>query len=67
MSVYASHQGITYELNEQRPGEWAWSFQPPQGPRRKGIVRGEYKFAVVVVQRGIEVWHFMNSSQPRAA
>jgi hypothetical protein len=67
MSIYASHQGITYELNEKRPGEWEWSFQPPHGPRRKGIVRGEYKFAVVVVRRGIEVWNLMNPSRSEAA
>ena len=60
MSVYASHQGIQYEMKENEPGEWQWAFTPPSGPRRTGRVRGEYKFAVTVVQRGIEVWHLMN-------
>ena len=68
MSVYASHRGIPYKLDEQRPGEWAWSFQPPDGPGRRGIVRGEYQFALTVVRRGIEVWFLMNTPHnPKAA
>ena len=60
MSVHASHQGIPYELSEAQPGEWHWAFTPPSGPRRSGRVRGEFPFAVTVVQRGIDVWHLMN-------
>ena len=65
--IYASHQGIPYELAEQGPGEWVWSFQPPQGLRRRGTVRGDYRFAVTVVQRGIDVWNLMNKPRSEAA
>ena len=67
MSVYASHQAIQYELNEVNPGEWQWAFAPPSGPRRTGRVRGEYRHALVVVQRAIEVWHMMNRPSAEAA
>jgi hypothetical protein len=60
MSIYASHQGIAYQLDEQRPGEWTWTFQPPFGATRRGVVRGGYQFALTVVRRGIEVWNLMN-------
>lgn len=60
MSVYASHQGISYELVETKPGEWSWSFTPPAGKRRSGRVIAEQQFAFTVVQRAIEVWHQMN-------
>ncbi len=67
MSVYASHQGIQYELKEINSGEWQWGFTPPGGKRRTGRVRGEYQFAVTVAQRGIEVWHLMNRPRQEAA
>jgi len=67
MSVFASHQGIQYELDEPSPGEWQWAFTPPGGKRRTGRVRGPYRFAVGVVQRGIEVWHLMNRGERNAA
>lgn len=60
MSMYASHQGIQYELSESSTGEWQWAFTPPTGPRRSGRVQGEFQFAVTVIQRAIEVWHLMN-------
>jgi hypothetical protein len=60
MSVYASHQGIQYEIAEIRSGEWQWSFQPPIGKRRSGRARGEAQWAVTVAQRAIEVWLHMN-------
>jgi hypothetical protein len=67
MSVYASHQGIQYELSEVQPGEWRWAFTPPAGPLRTGHVRGEFQFAVTVVQRAIEVWILMNRSDRNQA
>lgn len=68
MSVYAAYRGISYELVEAAPNRWRWSFSPPMGPRRSGRVRGEFQFAVAVVQRAIEVWHLMNrSAQVEAA
>ena len=68
MSVHALHQGIQYELEEVRPGEWRWSVTPPEGKPKSGVVRGGYVFAVSVVRRAIEVWHLMNPHhQSRAA
>jgi hypothetical protein len=67
MSVHASHKGIQYMLEEVAPGEWRWSFAPPNGPARSGRVRGEYQFALTVVRRGINVWHLMNRGQSKAA
>jgi hypothetical protein len=55
MTVRASHQGIQYELDEVGSCEWRWSFTPPIGVSRSGRVRGAYEFALIVVQRGIEV------------
>jgi hypothetical protein len=63
MTVHASHQGIQYTIEEVRKDEWRWSFAPPAGARRSGRVRGEFQFAVTVVQRGIEVWHLMNKTE----
>lgn len=60
MTVQAQHEGIQYEINEIRPGEWLWSFTPPSGARRSGRVQGDYQWALVVVHRAIEVWHLMN-------
>jgi hypothetical protein len=60
MSVHASHQGIQYQLEEAGDGGWRWSFVPPAGARRTGRVNGEYRFALAVLQRAIEVWHLMN-------
>jgi hypothetical protein len=67
MSVHSSHQGIQYELEEYRNGQWRWSFTPPSGARRSGRVNGEYQFALAVVQRAIDVWHLMNKPQQTAA
>ncbi len=67
MSIHALHQGIQYTLEETAPGEWAWSFAPPNGSRRAGRVRGGYRFALSVVRRGIEVWHLMNPTDWRRA
>jgi hypothetical protein len=67
MTVHASHQGIQYQLEEVRNGEWRWSFTPPAGARRTGPVRGEYQFALTVVQRAIEVWHMMNTPRETEA
>lgn len=67
MSVYASHQGISYELVETRPGEWRWSFTPRTGKPRVGRVVAEQQFAFTVVQRAIEVWHQMNRTQETQA
>ncbi len=68
MSVHALHKGIQYTLDDVAPGEWHWSFAPPQGPARSGRVRGEYQFALTVVRRGIDVWHLMNrGGRSRAA
>ena len=63
MSVHASHRGIQYELSEVQAGDWQWTFTPPTGARRTGRLRGEFQFAMTVVQRGIEVWHLMNRPQ----
>jgi hypothetical protein len=60
MSVYASHQGIQYELAEVQPGHWRWAFVPPVGARRTGRVVGTQEWAFTVVQRAIDVWHLMN-------
>jgi hypothetical protein len=60
MTVHASHQGIQYTIEEVQKGEWRWSFTPPTGARRTGRLRGEYRYALIVVQRGIDVWHLMN-------
>ena len=60
MSVYGSYRGISYELVETNSGAWSWSFAPPTGSRRSGRVVGEQQWALVVVQRAIEVWHLMN-------
>ena len=56
----ASHRGIPYELLQIADGEWRWAFTPPTGPARSGRVRGGYRFAVTVAQRGVEVWSLMN-------
>jgi hypothetical protein len=60
MSVHALHDGIQYEVTEVRPGEWQWSFKPPNGANRMGRVVGDYQWAVVVARRAIDVWHLMN-------
>jgi hypothetical protein len=60
MTVHAQHEGIQYEINEIRPGEWLWSFTPPSGARRSGRVQGNSQWARVVAQRAIEVWRLMN-------
>ncbi len=67
MSVYASHQGIQYEITEIGSGEWQWSFQPPTGKRRTGRVGGEVQWAIAVAQRAIEVWHLINRPRSEAA
>jgi hypothetical protein len=36
MSVYALHEGIQYQIDEIRAGEWRWSFVPPTGANRSG-------------------------------
>jgi hypothetical protein len=63
MSVHATHQGIQYELVEVRSGEWRWSFTPPTGARRSGRVSGDPKYAVIVAQRAIDVWHMMTRNE----
>lgn len=65
--MHASHQGIQYTIEEIEKGEWRWSFTPPTGASRSGRLRGEFQFAVTVVQRGIEVWHLMNRSEQTQA
>jgi hypothetical protein len=60
MAVHASHRGIQYQLEEAEDGAWRWSFVPPVGARRTGRVKGEYRFALAVVQRAVDVWHLMN-------
>jgi hypothetical protein len=67
VSVYASHEGISFELVEIRPGEWRWAFSPPAGARRSGRVHGEQQWAFTVVRRAIEVWHLMNRTERNAA
>jgi hypothetical protein len=67
MTVHASHQGIQYQLEEIRDGEWRWSFTPPTGARRTGRVVGGSEWAVTVVQRAIDVWHMMNRPRQTAA
>lgn len=66
MSVQASHQGIQYQIEEIRPRQWLWSFEPPSGSTRTGRVVGEQEWAVTVAQRAIEVWHLMNPSSKAA-
>jgi hypothetical protein len=63
MTSYASHEGISYELVETRPGQWNWAFAPPSGKKRSGRIVGEQNDAISVVQRAIEVWHLMNPWQ----
>jgi|1185.fasta_scaffold1611616_1 hypothetical protein len=60
MTVYALHEGIQFQLEEVRPGEWRWSFQPPTGPGRSGRVMGNERWARVVARRAIDIWHLMN-------
>ena len=60
MSVSATHQGISYVLEEVRSGEWRWSFTPPIGLDRSGRVVGDSAWAEVVARRAIDVWHLMN-------
>jgi hypothetical protein len=67
MTVHASHQGIQYQLEEVRNGEWRWSFAPPTGARRTGRVVGRPEWAITVVHRAIDVWHMMNKPQQPAA
>lgn len=67
MTVHALHQGIQYQLEELRSGEWRWSFDPPSGPQRSGRVRGEVFFAHVVARRSIEIWHLTNARPSIAA
>ena len=67
VAVLASHQGISFELVENRPGEWSWSFAPPIGPRRSGRAVGQQDWALTVVYRAIEVWHQMNPGIRTAA
>jgi hypothetical protein len=67
MAVYASYQGISFELVETRRGEWNWSFAPPRGARRSGRVIGKERWAFAVVYRAIEVWHQMNPGAQNAA
>lgn len=64
--MYALHDGIQYEIEEIRSGEWRWSFTPPGGPRRSGRVVGELAWATTVARRAIEVWNLMNRA-PQAA
>jgi hypothetical protein len=67
VSIYASHEGISFELIETRPGEWSWTFLPPAGARRTGRVVGDQQWAFTVVRRAIEVWHLMNRTDRNAA
>jgi hypothetical protein len=67
VAVYASYQGISFELVETRPGEWSWSFAPPTGARRSRRVVGGERWAFAVVYRAIEVWHQMNLGAQNAA
>lgn len=67
MAVFASYQGISFELVETRTGEWRWSFAPPVGARRAGRVVGQQDWAFTVVYRAIEVWHQMNPGAQTAA
>jgi hypothetical protein len=62
MSVTAIHEGIQYDLYSPRDGEWVWTFQPVQGPRRRGKVIGEQDQAMAVVRRAIEVSMLINAA-----
>ena len=67
MPVYASYQGISFQLVQTRPGAWSWAFAPPTGVRRSGRVVGSERWAFAVVYRAIEVWHQMNPGAQSAA
>ncbi|MEA2879199.1 MAG: hypothetical protein QOF14_4395 [Hyphomicrobiales bacterium] len=65
MHVRAMHEGIQYEVEEVRDGEWQWSFTPPSGPQRIGRIVGEQQWAVIVAKRAIEVWrHMYEGAEP---
>ena len=66
MSVSATYQGISYQLEEVGNGEWRWSFTPPIGARQTGRVVGGSAWAAVVARRAIEVWRLMNPAATAA-
>jgi hypothetical protein len=66
MNVHALHQDIQYKISKVGPETWEWTFVPPQGPERYGRVVGEIKYAIIVAQRAIEVWHRMNAHSKAA-